>query len=87
MGIIFVILYRLLELAELILLVRCIMSFFAYNEFYKFLCKITEPVLSPIRNFLRKSPIGSGMFDFSPVVAILLIGVVERCLVLISRIF
>ncbi len=84
---IFNILYRLLGIYELILLVRCIMSFFPYNEFYKFICKITEPVLSPIRNLLRKSPVGSGMFDFSPVVAILLIGVVERCLVFLSRMF
>ncbi len=87
MDFLFEILQRLLELSELVLLVRCVMSFFPYNEFYGFLYKITEPLLAPIRNLLSKTPIGGGMFDFSPVVAILLIGAAERCLVLISKIF
>lgn len=84
------ILYKLLSVYEIIILLRCVLSFvFAgrYNAFYMFLIKITDPILLPIRNILARTPIGSGMFDFSPVVAILLIGVIERCLVLISRIF
>lgn len=89
-NIILIIIYRLLELFELILIVRCVLSFFmqgGYNSFYAFLCRITEPVLAPIRNVLNRTPLGNMMLDFSPVVAVLLIGVVERCLVLISRIF
>lgn len=84
------VIYRLLALYELIVLLRCVLSFVfvgTYNAFYAFLVKITEPVLAPIRSFLSRTPIGNGMFDFSPVVAMLLIGVLERCLVLISRIF
>lgn len=89
MRILIVALYRLLELFELVVLLRCILSFFAGggNPFYVFLCKITEPVLRPIRNVLSRTMMGNGMFDFSPVVAILLIGFFERCLVLISRLF
>lgn len=84
------ILYRLLELYELILLIRCIMSFFMmgrYNSIYGFFIKITEPLLRPIRDSLNRTALGGMALDFSPVVAILLIGVLERCLVLISKIF
>ncbi len=89
MRILIVLVYRLLELFEFVLLLRCILSFFAGggNSFYAFLCKITEPFLRPIRNALSRTMMGNGMFDFSPVVAILLIGVFERCLALISRLF
>lgn len=89
MGLAIGIIFRLLEVFELILLIRCVMSFFAspYNKFYEFLLKVTEPVLSPIREVLMKTGIGMSGFDFSPIVAILLIGVIERCLSLISNIF
>tara|TARA_Y100001970_G_scaffold225842_1_gene279044 strand:- start:179 stop:382 length:204 start_codon:yes stop_codon:yes gene_type:complete len=39
----------------------------------KILYAITEPILSPIRNLLPKT----GMFDFSPLVAILLINLIQ----------
>ncbi len=87
MGLIFFIAYRILELLELVILVRCIMSFFPYNEFYGLLSKITEPFLSPLRRLLSKSSIGNGMFDFTPILAILIIGVVERCLSYLARLF
>lgn len=89
-NIILAVLYRALELYELILLIRCIMSFFtagSYNSFYSFLVKITEPVLCPIRNVINRTALGGIAVDFSPMFAIILIGVLERCLVLISRIF
>lgn len=87
MNLLFFILFRLLELYELIILLRCIMSFFGYSRFYEVLCSITDPVLKPIRELLWKTPLGDFPLDFSPVVAILLIGVAERCLVLLSRMF
>ncbi len=87
MDILFAILYRLLEFYELIILVRCIMSFFGYSRFYEILCRITDPVIRPIRELLWKTPLGDLPLDFSPVVAIFLIGVAERCLVLLSRMF
>ena len=87
MDLLFFILFRLLELYELIILVRCIMSFFGYNRFYEMLCAITDPVIKPIRDLLWKTPLGDLPLDFSPVVVILLIGVAERCLVLLSRMF
>ncbi len=85
MDILIYILYRLLEIYEFIILARCIMSFFGYSGIYAFLCKITDPVINPVRNLLWKTPLGDLPLDFSPVVVMLLIGVIERCLVYLSR--
>ncbi len=41
-----------------------------YNAIVRFIYKITEPVLYPIR---RKIPIGFGGIDFSPVIVFLII--------------
>ena len=87
MDILFYVLYRLLELYELIILIRCILSFFGYSRIYEFLCSITDPVLRPIRDLMMKTPLGNLPLDFSPVIAIILIGVVERCLAYLSMIF
>ncbi len=38
------------------------------NKFYRFLFKITEPLLKPLRRFFV-----AGMFDFSPLIAMLIV--------------
>lgn len=47
-----------------------------YNPIVNFVYQVTEPVLAPIRNILPST----GMIDFSPMVAILLVEVVVRVL-------
>ena len=47
-----------------------------YNPIVNFVYQVTEPVLAPIRNILPST----GMIDFSPMVAILLVEVVTRVL-------
>ncbi|MBN1970811.1 MAG: YggT family protein [Candidatus Delongbacteria bacterium] len=47
-----------------------------YSSFYKFVYKYTEFILSPIR---RKLPV-TGMIDFSPLVALILLGVARGIL-------
>lgn len=58
------------------------------NKFVDLLYTITEPVLGPIRNMLSRSSFMNNsmfsMFDFSPIVAFLLISVVRN---IISRLF
>lgn len=50
-------------------------------QIYDALAQITEPILGPIRNLLsRVLPSSLSMFDFSPVVAIILLKVVEELL-------
>ncbi len=80
---------RFLEIYELVLLARCIASFFVtgYSRIYVVLCQATDPLLFPIRRLLEKTPLSSMPLDFSPLVAFFVIGVLERCLILLSRIF
>ncbi len=47
-----------------------------YNPVVNFVYQVTEPVLAPIRNILPST----GMMDFSPMVAILLVEIVTRVL-------
>ncbi len=74
------ILSLLLQLFELALLARIILSWFPNvdrsNPIIQFLFDITEPVLRPIRDML---PPG-GMFDFSPLIVFLIIQVLSTVL-------
>lgn len=74
------ILSLLLQLFELALLARIILSWFPNvdrsNPIIQFLFDITEPVLKPIRDML---PPG-GMFDFSPLIVFLIIQVLTTVL-------
>lgn len=71
---------RFLLLAfELLVIGRVLLSYVeprAQSGIAQFLVQITEPVLAPIRRMLPKG----GMFDFSPLIVILIIGVVVRAL-------
>ena len=63
----------ILEIYLWLIVIRAIASWFTmdpYNPIYQFLVRITEPVLGYIRRVL---PFSTGMMDFSPVVAILII--------------
>lgn len=70
----------LLQLFELALLARIILSWFPNidrsNPIIQFLFDITEPVLRPIRDML---PPG-GMFDFSPLIVFIIIQVLTTVL-------
>lgn len=65
----------LFRFVDFMIFVRVIMSWIPMidyrNPIAKFVYAITEPILGPIREIIRKSPIGSvgGMLDFSPIVA------------------
>lgn len=73
-------LFLLLNIFELILLARVLLSWFPNidrsNPVIQFIYDITEPVLRPIRDFLP--PMGG--IDFSPLIVILLIQVLTRFL-------
>ena len=70
----------LLQLFELALLARIILSWFPNvdrrNPIIQFLFDITEPVLRPVREMLPQS----GMFDFSPMIVFLIIQVLSTVL-------
>jgi len=39
---------------------------------------MTEPVLAPCRAILDKLGLGMGMFDFSPILALILLNMLQR---------
>ena len=69
-----------IQLYSLIILARVLMSWVQidpYSPLARTIFQLTEPVLEPIRNLL---PPTSGL-DFSPIIAIILLQVVETLLV------
>jgi YggT family protein len=52
-----------------------------YHPVARFLRQITEPVLAPIRRIVPPVQAGGGFFDLSPMVALLLLWVLERILI------
>ncbi len=73
----------LLTLYSLIMLLRVLISFFPIdrdNPLVRLLVTLTEPVLEPIRSILP----ATGPFDFSPMVAMLLILALQRMLSILA---
>lgn len=52
-----------------------------YHSVVVFLHRITEPVLAPIRRYVPPIRSGSGYWDLSPVVALVLMWVIEWLLI------
>ncbi|NPV07246.1 MAG: YggT family protein [Anaerolineae bacterium] len=68
------------QILQLAILVRIILSWFRvdpYNPFMQILYQITEPVLEPFRRVIP--PIG--MIDITPIVALLVLRLVQRIIV------
>ena len=66
---------NLFSLLNLIIIADIIVSFFLspYHPVRNFLDKIVNPLLSPIRKIMPQT----GMFDFSPIILILILKVIE----------
>ena len=63
----------LINLIEILIVVRILMSFLSIdpnNSIVRFIYELTEPVLDPARKLIAKLGINTGMFDFSPLIAI-----------------
>lgn len=68
-----------------LILIRVLLSWFPIprnNKLIQLLYALTEPLLAPIRNIIRKSPLGGpGMvLDFSPIIAYFLITLLQQLL-------
>ena len=69
----------------LLIFIRVILSWLPVsrgNPLIRLLFSLTEPILSPIRALIKKSPLGeAGMvLDFSPIIAYLLIMLAQHLL-------
>ncbi len=83
MTILGVAIYRFCQIIIWLILARAIMSWFirvpsgpAYN-IYKNLSQLTEIIIAPCRNLLERMGLQSGPIDFAPMVAILLIWLIQ----------
>lgn len=73
------------EVLELMLVARALMSWFVRDQYstlgkiYVAIIWFTEPIVAPCRKALSR--LNTGMFDFSVLLALLLIGAVSNILV------
>lgn len=84
------ILYKSIDLffyiIELLIFARIIFSFLNIgpgNSIVRIVYELTEPILGPARELINKSGINTGMFDFSPIIALIILRIVAN---LIKRI-
>lgn len=74
----------LFRIIETVLVIRVIISWLPLsgnNQFVNLLYRVTEPILSPIRKIINKTPLGNYvMFDLSPIFAFLAIGILRNIL-------
>lgn len=64
-----------------LIIARALLSWFPishggiFGTIFALISSITEPIISPIRRLIQRSPLGGGgmMIDFSPMIAIILI--------------
>lgn len=75
------------RVVEVLILLRIVLSWLPIgkgNILFNFFYTVTEPILAPIRNLIARSSFGKNlMFDFSPILAYLLLGFAERIIILI----
>ena len=74
----------LLNIIETLIVVRILFSFLNINKpniITKFVYEMTEPVLGPARELIQSLGIKTGMFDFSPLLAILFLRIIYSLIV------
>ena len=70
----------LIRLLDSLILVRVLLSFFPSLNTSKiayFIYQMTEPILAPCRALLDKLGLSMGMVDFSPILAYLILNVIQ----------
>ena len=63
----------------ILILARVVLSFIRINPYHplvQMVYQLTEPILEPIRGIMPRT----GMIDFSPLIALLLLGLLRRLL-------
>ena len=81
---IFTILNSILNVLLIAIFVRIILSWVRVDPYHpavQFLHRITEPILAPIRQLMPQA----GMMDFSPIVALFIIYILQQLLKVLLR--
>jgi len=78
MYVIAMVVHRVLQILSLLVLVQVLLSYFMspFHPLRQFLDRMVEPMLAPIRRIMPQT----GMLDFSPMVLLILIQVVDAIL-------
>ena len=66
------------EVLDVLILARVLLSWVTYdysNPIVRFIYETTEPILAPIRNVIPRTSLP---IDFSPLIAVLLLQLIER---------
>ncbi|NLW39754.1 MAG: YggT family protein [Tissierellia bacterium] len=70
----------LFNIIELLIFVRILLSFLRIgpynNPIGRIVYELTEPILGPARELIYRLGINTGIFDFSPIVAILILRII-----------
>jgi uncharacterized protein YggT (Ycf19 family) len=79
---------QLLRFYETLIVAECILSWFAgaggiVTDIYEALYRVTEPFVGIFRRMLPGVGLGGVSVDFSPMVAIIALGIIERLMWLI----
>ena len=72
--------YNVSDIAQTLMLVRAILSWFPnFNggKFSYFLYELTEPLINPVRKLLSKTSIGNSMIDISFLVTFLVLFLIQ----------
>ncbi|MTI47756.1 YggT family protein [Sporosalibacterium faouarense] len=70
---------RFVYLIQILILVRIALSFIIRdmsNPLFRVIYQITEPILAPFRNLIARLGINTGMFDFSPILAMFAVQII-----------
>ena len=74
----------LIKIIDFIILIRIILSWIPIdrnNPLIRLVYSLSEPLLYPIRQLIKKSPLGDGMMiDFSPIILVLILQVIQNIL-------
>lgn len=74
----------LIRVIDFVILIRVILSWIPLNRdnpILKLIYALSEPLLYPIRQLIKKSPLGDNMMvDFSPIILLLLLQLIQRIL-------
>lgn len=71
----------LFRIIDSLILVRVLLTFFPTLQSSRisyFIYQMTEPILAPCRAILDKLGLGMGMIDFSPIMAFLILNILQR---------
>ena len=87
-SIIGIALYKLFDILIWVIVIRSFMTWIPNlmssdtgRSIYNFLCNVTDPIEAPIRSIMNKY--NSGPIDFSPMIAILVLMLLQRVALMI----